>query len=147
MQHEPPTTSTRLLTAATPTSIASPTPSTNSARSTASPAPTDDEARALPTIIDRRTLLSSSTTTWRTDAGDLDIMTEVSIGPGRERNYSDLYDASSGATLRGGPVRIAALDDIIASKRHANRGKDQAALPELERLARQLALDDGIDLT
>ena len=73
-------------------------------------------------------------------------MTEMTVGRGQPRSYDDLYDASSVITLRGGPVRIAALDDIIASKRHANRGKDQAALPELERLARQRDLTDGIDL-
>jgi len=77
-------------------------------------------------------------------------MTEMSMGPGRQRTYNDLYDASSVATLRGGPVRIAALDDIIASKRHANRGKDQAALPKLERLSQRIdrepVIADGIDL-
>ena len=111
---------------------------------------TDDEARALPTVIDRHTLLNSTITTWRTNAGDLDIMTEMTVGPGRPRTYHDLYDASSVATLRGGPLRIAALDDIIASKRHAHRGKDQAALPELERIARRINREpenaDGIDL-
>jgi hypothetical protein len=67
--------------------------------------------------------------------------------------YHDLYDASSIATLHGGRVRIAALHDIIASKRHANRGKDQAALPELDRLARRqqreldVEHDDGNDLS
>lgn len=105
---------------------------------------TDAQSRALPTVIDRHTLRNATITTWRTRAGDLDIMTEMTVGRGQPRSYDDLYDTSSVITLRGGPVRIAALDDIIASKRHANRGKDQAALPELERLARQL--DEGIDL-
>jgi hypothetical protein len=97
---------------------------------------TDEESRRLPVVLDRQTLHNSSISTWRTDAGDLDVLTEMSVGAGIRLDYDDLFEASSSATLQGGPVRIAALDDIIASKRHANRGKDQVALPELDRLAR-----------
>lgn len=104
----------------------------------------DDEARVLPTRIDRHTLRNAAISTWRTDAGDLDVMTEMPVGANDRRTYSDLIDASATATLLGGPVRIAALDDIIASKRHADRSKDRAALPELDRLARQ-ARDSDMD--
>jgi len=34
-------------------------------------------------------------------------------------------------------IRVAALDDIVASKQHANRPKDREALPELEELQRR----------
>jgi hypothetical protein len=41
----------------------------------------------------------------------------------------------SSPTGRGFAIRVAALEDIIASKEWANRPKDQAALPELRALA------------
>jgi hypothetical protein len=40
--------------------------------------------------------------------------------------------------LNGVVVRVASLDDIIASKRAANRPKDIAALPFLEALADEI---------
>jgi hypothetical protein len=89
----------------------------------------DEDSRNLNVPIDGQTLGNAAISTWRTDAGDLDILTEMSVAANHRLSYHDLYDASSTATLHGGPVRIAALDDIIASKRHANRGKDQAVLP------------------
>lgn len=73
-------------------------------------------------------------------------MTEMPVANGIRRQYDELLDASIDGRLRGDPVRIAALDDIIASKRHANRGKDQAALPELERIARRQHRDLEGDL-
>ncbi len=108
---------------------------------------TDDEARALPTTIDRHTLSNAAISTWRIDAGDLDVMTKMPVANGVRRSYGDLVDASTHGRLGGNHVRIAALDDIIASKRHANRGKDQAALPELDRIARrhERDLDVGVD--
>jgi predicted nucleotidyltransferase len=36
--------------------------------------------------------------------------------------------------IGGVRVHVAGLDDIIASKEHADRGKDREALPELRRL-------------
>lgn len=98
---------------------------------------TDAEARALPTIIDRRTLGSASISTWRTDAGDVDVMTEMSIAKGVRRQYDELVEASKEVRISNDVVRIAALDDIIASKRYANRSKDQAALLELDQIARR----------
>lgn len=113
---------------------------------------TDAEARALPTIIDRRTLGSAAISTWRTDAGDVDVMTEMSVARGVRRLYDDLVEASMEVRLRDDVVRIAALDDIIASKRYANRSKDQVALPELDQIARRQRrelepdLDDDVDV-
>lgn len=50
--------------------------------------------------------------------------TEMPVGRGQARTYTDLRDAAEDATLNGGSVLVAGLDDIIASRRHANRGKD-----------------------
>ena len=70
--------------------------------------------------------------TWRTDAGDLDVLVEIPSADGARLSYEDLLpravDATYGAD--GVVVHIAALDDIIASKQSANR-KDREALPEL----------------
>ena len=71
--------------------------------------------------------------TWRTDAGDLDVLVEIPSADGARLSYEDLLpravDATYGAD--GVVVHIAALDDIIASKQSANRPKDREALPEL----------------
>lgn len=109
---------------------------------------TNDEARAMPTTIDRHTLANAAISTWRTNAGDLDVMTELAVADGVRRSYDDLLDASTHARLGGDSVRIAALNDIIASKHHANRSKDQAALPELDRLAQrqQQDLHNDVDI-
>ena len=110
----------------------------------------DAEARAITPTIDRTLLRNFSIATWRTDAGDLDVMTQMAGAGGAPRRYDQLVDASIESELAGATVRVAALDDVIASKRHANRGKDQAALPELDRIARrqrrELDVDDGFDI-
>ncbi len=49
--------------------------------------------------------------------------------------YEDLVLRASSVDFGGVPVRVAAFDDIIASKEWANRPKDRAALDELHRLA------------
>jgi hypothetical protein len=44
---------------------------------------------------------------------------------------------STTASLDGIIIRVAALEDIIASKQHADRAKDRESLPELEELQRR----------
>jgi hypothetical protein len=62
----------------------------------------------------------------------LDVLEEIPAGlRGEPRRYTDLeHDA---VRVRGAEslVLVAALDDIIASKEHADRAKDRDALPEL----------------
>ena len=72
-----------------------------------------------------------------TDAGDIDLV----LAPA---GFADGYDAlaprASEIDFGGGAiVLVAALDDIIASKRAADRPKDRAALPYLEALADEIA--------
>ena len=50
------------------------------------------------------------------------------------RGYEDLVPSAHVLDYSGVSVRVAGLDDIIASKEWANRPKDRAALPELHEL-------------
>ena len=80
------------------------------------------------------TLVRMEISTWRTDAGDLDILTDIPDRDGRHMRYAELIDRASELQLDGIVVRVAALDDVIASKEWANRPKDRDALPELRSL-------------
>jgi hypothetical protein len=84
----------------------------------------------LPFIWDEQTLQSGTNFTLTTDLGDIDLLGEVA-GVG---SYSDAFAASVVVPLYGIECRILTLDSLIASKRAANRTKDQLALPELEAL-------------
>lgn len=72
-------------------------------------------------------------TTWRTDAGDLVVLTEVAHREGR-LGYDDLNRRAVALRLDDYELRLIDLDDLIASKEAAGRGKDHEALPELRRL-------------
>ena len=98
---------------------------------------TDDEARQLPVQLDAETLRSFGSSTWMTDAGPIDVLRDL-----RDRDGSDVaFDAlmARGVDQQIGAVvvHVAALDDIIASKEHADREKDREALPELRDLNRE----------
>ena len=96
----------------------------------------DATASARPVKIDAEMLQRMVLSTWRTDAGDFDVLAEIPARDGSRRRYEHLVDNALEGTVVGITVRAAALDDIIASKQWANRPKDRAALPELEQLAR-----------
>ena len=66
--------------------------------------------------------------TWRTDAGDLDVLTLLRRRDGERASYTDLIERASGVSVDGIVVTVAALDDIIASKEFADRPKDREAL-------------------
>lgn len=111
----------------------------------------DELAKQITPPLDRRNFSVAAMSTWRTDAGDLDILTELPVASNRGLSYDDAAIGAIDARIGDTTIQLAALDDIIASKRHANRGKDQAALPELDRLARRqkrdLDVDDGFDIS
>ena len=67
-----------------------------------------------------------------TDFGILDLTFEPAGSLGGYAGWN--ADASSEEIAAGLVVRVAALDDIIESKRTANRPKDHRALPYLESL-------------
>lgn len=96
---------------------------------------TDEEASALPTLLDADSLARLAISTWRTDAGDFDVLTDIPARDGALRGYEDVIARAELQTVGGIFVRIAALDDVIASKEAADRPKDREALPELRRLA------------
>ncbi|HYN31709.1 MAG TPA: hypothetical protein VES40_03725 [Ilumatobacteraceae bacterium] len=94
---------------------------------------TDDEARQLSVVIDAATIRAFGSTTWMTDAGPLDVLTELPVAGGR-RTFADLEQRTTDVEFSGVIVRIASLDGIIDSKSHADRPKDRDALPELRKL-------------
>lgn len=79
-------------------------------------------------------LARTEITTWHSDAGPFDVLRNIPDADGARRDYDELVARSSEVVHGGVIVRIASLDDIVASKRWANRPKDQQALPELYRL-------------
>lgn len=95
----------------------------------------DEEARALPVQLDGETLQRWGNSTWVTDAGAFDVLGTMETTPGRRLSYDDLAPRAIVGVVSGVRVRVAALDDIIASKETAGRAKDREALPELRRLA------------
>lgn len=71
-----------------------------------------------------------------TDAGPLDVLRELPVAGGR-RSYVELEQRHVDAEIGGVTVHVAALDDIVASKMHADREKDREALTELQALQRK----------
>jgi hypothetical protein len=100
----------------------------------------DNEARALPVVIDGRALRDMEISTWRTDAGDLDVLRHLRDRTGARLAYEELEPRSATIHVIGREVRLAGLGDIIASKQFADRDKDHEALPEVERLMRESGL-------
>jgi hypothetical protein len=95
---------------------------------------TDAESRQLPTRVDATSLHQMELSTWRTDAGDFDVLADLPDRTGRHRRYEELAPRSVTMDAGGLSIRVAALDDVIASKEWADRPKDHEALPELRTL-------------
>lgn len=72
--------------------------------------------------------------TLATSAGRLD----VSFRPAGVDGYDDLVEHAVDYEIEGVVVPTAALDDVIRSKRAADREKDRVALPTLEALREAL---------
>ena len=72
--------------------------------------------------------------TWRTDAGDFDVLTDIPNAEGHRATFDDLVARAAIQEVNGVIVRVASLEDVIASKEWADRPKDHDALPELRRL-------------
>jgi hypothetical protein len=91
----------------------------------------DAEAAAPPVQLDAEMLSRAEISTWRTDAGDFDVLVNIPDREGRRQGYEDLTRRGRRLEHAGVKIRVAGLDDIVASKEWANRPKDREALPEL----------------
>jgi hypothetical protein len=80
-----------------------------------------------PFPIEPKYLGDSDSWTLATSAGDLDIR----FRPAGTKGYEDLRRDAVEVTLRGTPVQLASLRDIIRMKQGSNRPKDQAQIPAL----------------
>jgi hypothetical protein len=94
----------------------------------------DDEARLLPVQLDGAMLAGADISTWMTDAGGFDVLPGLFAADGRLVPYEELVTRENVIAGVGFTIRAAALDDIITAKEHADRPKDQDALPELRAL-------------
>jgi hypothetical protein len=97
----------------------------------------DEEAALLPVQLDGIALARMGISTWRTDAGDIDVMIDMPDRSGTRHRFEHFEPRSARQELAGIIVSVAALPDVIASKEHANRPKDLDALPELRAIAEQ----------
>lgn len=76
--------------------------------------------------------------TWDTDAGPLDVLRNIPDSAGAVQSYGKLIErAVAFSDHRGIVVRVASLNDIVASKEWRKRPKDLEALPELLDLQRR----------
>jgi predicted nucleotidyltransferase len=92
----------------------------------------------LPFRWDARTLKAGMNFTLVTDAGNLDLLGDVSgAAP-----FEALRERAREVELLGVPVPLTSLDDLIAMKRAADRPKDRVHLMELEAL-RELLAEEG----
>jgi hypothetical protein len=85
--------------------------------------------QTYPFPIEPNYLGDSDSWTLATNAGDLDIL----FRPSGTNGFDDLRRDAVEVTLRGAPVRLASLRDIIRMKQASNRPKDQAQIPALQR--------------
>jgi hypothetical protein len=84
--------------------------------------------------LDARMLTKMELSTWRTVAGDLDVISHLPHGKRGYLQYEALAARAEHVILYELHVAIATLDDIIVSKETVGRTPDHEALPELYRL-------------
>lgn len=89
--------------------------------------------------LDARSLRGFEVSTWRTDAGDLDVIigTPTAVR-GRLAGFDDLVERAHSLEAYGLTILVADLADIIESKEVLAREPDLVALPELRRLQERL---------
>ncbi len=94
----------------------------------------DDEVALLPVVLDEVMLARTEISVWRTDAGNVDLLSALPGDSGGRLYYDDLAEGADLMVMEGMTAPVACLDDVIASKRWADRPKDREVLPELREL-------------
>ncbi len=79
----------------------------------------------------------TAASTWRTDSGSIDILSDIPGADGRPMPYVELRARATFAPISELRIPVASLDDIIDSKTHLGRTKDREALLELLELRRR----------
>ncbi len=74
----------------------------------------DEDAAMLPTRLDTETLGRMEISTWRTDAGDFDVLTDIPARDGHRLRYDELIGRAAVQEVHGIAVQVAALEDVIA---------------------------------
>src|SRR5215217_148556 len=74
---------------------------------------TDADAAALPTPLDADTLGRLEMSTWRTHAGDFDILTDLPTRDGRRLRFDELIGRALVQDIPGVAVHVAAMEDVI----------------------------------
>lgn len=82
------------------------------------------------------TLRRFVSSTWTTDAGPADVLGDLPVARGR-RAYNEMAERAVARSVHGVVVHLGALEDIIASREHANRDNDREGLPQLRELQRR----------
>lgn len=89
--------------------------------------------------IDAESLQRFEVSTWRTDYGDLDVISGTPTAVrGVLRTFKELASRAESRQAFGLTIAVAALSDIIEAKQALSREPDLAALPELHRLQKRL---------
>lgn len=103
-----------------------------------------DLACPLDVALDDRSFDAFSTAAFRTPHGDVDVVLRPDApGPSGHFTFAELNARALEREAFGVTIRVAALDDIMASKAAAGRPQDLAALPHLSALR---AAVDGAEL-
>lgn len=95
----------------------------------------DAEASLLPVVHDGQVLERTEISTWRTDAGNLDVLSDIPDREGKKLRYDDLAQRADVVVIDGVAIPVASLEDVIGSKEGADRAKDREVLPELRAVA------------
>lgn len=93
----------------------------------------DDEPMTVP-HRDGRFLMKMDLSTWRSAAGDIDVLHSLPAPGGAGLRYERLMERAAPVSIDGVQVMVASLDDVIVSKEVADRPSDREALPELRSL-------------
>jgi len=98
-----------------------------------------DDGSTVEVPIDRVSLANYELSTWRTDAGDIDVIRGIPSANGLNdlRFYAELAEAGERVEVFGASIVVASLEMIIESKEGSNRDVDHSVLPHLRELQAQ----------